>query len=67
MPAAKGQTGLDEAGLKSLAQQAGGGYSFAGDSQSLSALFQSYGRTLQSEYAITYISPSTCVTVSTAA
>lgn len=56
---AKGQTGLDEAGLKSLAQQAGGGYSFAGDSQSLSALFQTYGRALQNEYAITYISPST--------
>jgi VWFA-related protein len=56
---AKGQSGLDEAGLKSLAQQAGGGYSFAGDSQSLSALFQTYGRALQNEYAITYVSPST--------
>jgi VWFA-related protein len=54
----KAQTGLDEAGLKSLAQQAGGSYSFAGDAQSLAALFQSYGRTLQSEYAITYLSPS---------
>jgi VWFA-related protein len=54
----KAQTGLDEEGLKSLAQQAGGGYSFAGDSQALSALFQSYGRALQNEYAITYTSPS---------
>ncbi len=54
----KAQTGLDETGLKSLAQQAGGSYSFAGDAQSLAALFQSYGRTLQSEYAITYVSPS---------
>jgi VWFA-related protein len=54
----KAQIGLDEAGLKSLAQQAGGSYSFAGDAQALSALFQSYGRTLQSEYAITYLSPS---------
>jgi VWFA-related protein len=51
--------GLDEVGLKSLAEQAGGGYSFAGDSQTLSALFQSYGRALQSEYAITYTSPAT--------
>ena len=54
----KAQTGLDEAGLKSLAQQAGGSYSFAGDAQTLAALFQSYARTLQSEYAISYLSPS---------
>jgi VWFA-related protein len=54
----KAQTGLDEVGLKSLAQQAGGSYSLADDAQSLAALFQSYGRTLQSEYAITYISPA---------
>jgi VWFA-related protein len=53
------QTGLDETGLKSLAQRAGGGYSFAGDAAALSALFQSYGRELQNEYAITYTSPST--------
>ncbi len=55
----KAQNGLDEAGLKSLTQQAGGAYSYAGDSQSLSTLFQLYGRTLQSEYAFTYTSPST--------
>lgn len=54
----KAQTGLDEAGLKSLAQQAGGGYSYAGDAAALSALFQSYGRALQNEYAITYTSPT---------
>ena len=53
------QTGLDEAGLKSLAQRAGGGYSYAGDAASLSALFQSYARELQSEYAFTYTSPAT--------
>ncbi|MFH1185166.1 MAG: VWA domain-containing protein [Chloroflexota bacterium] len=53
------QTGLDEAGLRSLAQRAGGGYSFAGDAAALSALFESYGRELQSEYAIAYISPAT--------
>ena len=50
--------GLNEQALKSLADQAGGSYSFAGDAKSLAALFQAYGRTLQSEYAITYISPS---------
>ncbi len=52
------QTGLDEAALKSLASQAGGTYSFAGDPKGLAALFQQYARALQSEYAITYISPS---------
>jgi hypothetical protein len=45
--------------LTSLSQRAGGVYSFAGDPQSLSALFQQYGRALQNEYAITYISPQT--------
>ena len=55
----RAQTGLDEGGLKSLAQRAGGGYSFAGDAAALSALFQSYGRELQSEYALTYTSPAT--------
>lgn len=54
----KAQTGLDETALKSLAQGAGGSYSFAGDPKGLAALFQAYGRTLQSEYAITYTSPS---------
>lgn len=55
----KAQVGLDEAALKSLAEQAGGAYSFAGDPDGLAALFQAYGRKLQSEYAITYLSPST--------
>ena len=50
--------GLDETALKSLADQAGGTYSFAGDPKGLAALFQQYARTLQSEYAITYMSPS---------
>lgn len=53
------QSGLDEAALKSLAERSGGLYSYAADSQSLSALYQQLGRTLQSEYAITYVSPST--------
>ena len=58
-PSTSEQPGLDEAGLRSLAQRSGGGYSFAGDAASLSALFQMYGRELQSEYALTYTSPST--------
>jgi len=52
------QAGLDEAALRSLAERSGGLYSYAADSQSLSALYQQYGRTLQSEYAITYVSPA---------
>jgi VWFA-related protein len=53
------QSGLDEGALKKLAEKSGGLYSFAADSESLSALYQQLGRTLQSEYAITYVSPST--------
>ena len=52
-------SGLDEKALKSLAEKSGGLYSFAADSKSLSALYQHFGRTLQSEYAITYVSTST--------
>ncbi|HEX8992942.1 MAG TPA: VWA domain-containing protein [Anaerolineales bacterium] len=58
-PSTMAMTGLDEAALKSVASQAGGTYSFAGDPKGLAALFQQYGRALQSEYAITYLSPST--------
>jgi VWFA-related protein len=53
------QAGLDEASLRTLAEKSGGLYSYAADSKALSALYQQYGRTLQSEYAITYVSPST--------
>ena len=56
---ASGQEGLDEAGLKSLAEKAGGQYAYATDAQTLSTLYQQYGQSLQSEYAITYVSPST--------
>jgi VWFA-related protein len=55
---ATGQEGLDEAGLRTLAEGAGGQYAFATDAQTLSTLYRQYGRSLQSEYAITYISPS---------
>lgn len=56
---ATSQEGLDEPALKSLAERSGGLYSFAADAQALTALYERYGRTLQSEYAITYVSPST--------
>jgi Ca-activated chloride channel family protein len=52
------QAGLDEGTLKSLAEKSGGLYSYAADSQALNSLYQQYGRSLQSEYAITYVSPS---------
>jgi VWFA-related protein len=52
------QSGLDEGALEALAQRSGGLYSFAANSEALSALYQQFGRTLQSEYAITYVSPS---------
>jgi Ca-activated chloride channel family protein len=50
--------GLDETALRDLAEKAGGAYAFAEDSAALQAVYQKYGRLLQSEYAITYISPS---------
>jgi len=55
---ASGQVGLDEAGLQSLAEKTGGLYSYA-DVQSLSSIYQQYGEALQSEYALTYTSPTT--------
>lgn len=55
---ASGQVGLDETGLKSLTENTGGLYSYA-DVQSISSVYQEYGEALQSEYALTYISPST--------
>jgi VWFA-related protein len=57
--ASRGQVGLDEAKLKLLAEKTGGLYSFAGDAKTLSAVFQQFGQVLQSEYALTYISPTT--------
>ncbi len=50
--------GLDEAALKSLAERAGGAYEYANDPAALRALYERYGRALQSEYVITYQSPS---------
>ena len=56
--ATRGQVGLDEAGLKSLAEKTGGLYAFAGDAETLSKIYQQYGQVLQSEYALTYVSPT---------
>lgn len=54
-----GQAGLDEAALKSLAEESGGIYGFATDTEALKGLYQQQSRVLQSEYRITYVSPST--------
>jgi Ca-activated chloride channel family protein len=51
--------GLDEAALVSLSEQAGGVYGYAKDADALRALYERYGRALQSEYALTYATPST--------
>lgn len=58
-PSGSGQFGIDEAGLKDLTQRTGGQYAYATDAATLSALYQQYGQSLQSEYAITYVTPST--------
>jgi len=50
--------GLDEPALMELAQGAGGEYGSAGESSVLVDIYERFGRTLQSEYAITYLSPS---------
>lgn len=57
--AASGQSGLDEAGLQSLSEQAGGVYGYASSADVLTGLFQQQSRVLQSEYQLTYVSPST--------
>lgn len=54
-----GQAGLNEVGLKSLTERAGGIYGFVTDSEALKGLYQQQSRALQSEYQITYVSPST--------
>jgi len=50
---------LDEKALRSLTERAGGTLGYANDLESLRGLYEQYGRALQSEYVITYISPST--------
>ena len=51
--------GLDEAALMELAESAGGVYGYADDAEGLMNLYERYGRALQSEYVLTYTSPST--------
>ncbi|MCC6299696.1 MAG: VWA domain-containing protein [Anaerolineales bacterium] len=57
--AAAGQAGLDDTGLKSLAERAGGLYAYASSAEVLKSLFQQQSRALQSEYQLTYVSPFT--------
>jgi len=52
-------SGLNEEALKLLAERAGGVYGYANDPDALRTLYERYGRALQSEYQITYTSPST--------
>ena len=52
-------SGLDEKGLKTFSEKAGGIYSYANDPETLQNLYQLYGRTLQSEYRFVYTSPAT--------
>ncbi len=49
---------LDEDTLRYLAENAGGVYSFQADPQGLEELYTQLGQALQSEIAITYVSPS---------
>lgn len=58
-PGVVGQAGIDETGLKSLTSRTGGQYAYTSDAASLTAQYQQYGEAFQSEYAITYLSPST--------
>lgn len=51
-------TALDEKSLRSLAEKAGGSYSYVEDPQSLQTLFVNLEKALQGEFAITYTSPS---------
>jgi VWFA-related protein len=57
-PGTRGQTGLDEAALKFLAENSGGIYGYATDAEALKGLYQQQSRALQSEYRVTYVSPS---------
>ncbi|MBN2118949.1 MAG: VWA domain-containing protein [Anaerolineales bacterium] len=54
----RGQTGLDEPALQFLAEKSGGVYGYATNAEVLKALYQQQSRALQSEYRITYVSPS---------
>jgi Ca-activated chloride channel homolog len=51
-------SGLDEAGLRTLAERAGGIYGYANDPATLQGIYERYARALQSEYRLMYTSPS---------
>jgi VWFA-related protein len=51
-------TALNEPALSALAEQAGGVYGYANNADSLRNLYERYGRAMQSEYALSYTSPS---------
>lgn len=51
-------TGVDESALRTLASQAGGSFGYAIDAAALQSLYEQLGRTLHSEYVITYSSPA---------
>jgi VWFA-related protein len=58
---AQGKTaleGVDEATLQDLAAKAGGTFGYADDQAALTALYEQLGRTLHSEYVLTYTSPA---------
>lgn len=55
----RGQSGLDEAALKFLAEKSGGVYGYANNAEVLKALYQQQSLALQSEYRVTYVSPAT--------
>lgn len=50
--------GLDVAVLRRLAEQAGGSYGAVADAEALRAVYERLGRELQSEFVLTYLSPS---------
>jgi len=54
-----GQSGLNEAALKSLAEKSGGVYGYATNAEVLKALYQQQSLAMQSEYRVTYVSPAT--------
>jgi VWFA-related protein len=53
-----GQSGLNEGGLRSLADLSGGVYGYATNADALKSLYQQQSRVLQSEYQITFVSPA---------
>ncbi len=53
------EAGINEAALKSIADQTNGTYTYAPDPKNLSALYAQLSHQLQSEYHLTYVSANT--------